>query len=86
LEEILKHRGLKDKEHHHHHHHMHLFHFPGHHHHHKENQQNQNVTVEKYREISSAIDEPSNASNSSSTSAAFKLKITVGRIDEEMNN
>jgi hypothetical protein len=75
MEEILKHRGQKDKDHHQHHHHMHLFHLPGHHHH--KDQQQQTVTVEKYREVSSAIDDPGNSANSSSS----HVKLTVGRIE-----
>jgi hypothetical protein len=77
MEELIKHRGHKDKDQHHHHHHMHLFHLPGHHHHNKDQQQT--VSGEKYREVSSAIDEPSNAAHSSSASGS-NLKLTVGRI------
>lgn len=72
MEEILKHRGHKEREHHHSHHHLHLFHLSGHH---KEHQQ-QTGTVETYREVSSALDEPSNTAQSSGSS----LKLTVGRI------
>lgn len=76
MEELMKHRGHKEKDH--HHHHMHLFHLPGHHHHHKDQPQ-QTVSVEKYREVSSSIDEIANAAHSS---AAINpnLKLTVGRI------
>lgn len=77
MEEILKHRGhLKDKGHQ-HHHHLNLFHFHHHHHHHSKEQQQQNVIVEKYREVSSAIDEPTHESSSSSASTGVHLKITV---------
>lgn len=78
MEELMKHRGHKEKEQQ-HHHHLHLFHLPGHHHSHKEQQQQQTVTVEKYREVSSAIDDPSNMAQSSSSSNSL-LKLTVGRI------
>lgn len=70
MEELSKHRGHKEREQHHQsHHHLHLFH------HHKDNQQ-QTGTAETYREMSSAIDEPSNTPQSSGSS----LKVTVGRI------
>lgn len=72
MEKILKQRGHKEKEDHHSNHHSHLFHLPGHH---KEHQQ-QTGAVESYREVSSALDEPSNTAQSSGSS----LKLTVGRI------
>lgn len=83
MEELMKHRGHKEKEHH-HHHHLHLFHLPGHHHHgHKEHQQQQQTaTFENYREVSSAIDEPSNSNAAPAGSASSALlKLTVGRIE-----
>jgi hypothetical protein len=80
MDELWKHRGQKEKEHHHHHHHLHLFHLPGHHSHgHKDQHQQQTVTVEKYREVSSAIDEPNSAVHASSSSSSH-FKLTVGRI------
>jgi hypothetical protein len=78
MEELAKNRVHKEKEHH-HHHHLHLFHLPGHHHDHKDhhhNQQQQTGTVENYRVVSSAIDEPT--AQASTTSSAHKL--TVGRV------
>lgn len=75
MEELMKHRGHKEKEHVHHHHHLHLFHLPGHHHHgHKDQQHPQQAS---YREVSSAIDEP--AAAHSGTSSGSHLKLTVGR-------
>lgn len=76
LEELLKHR-VHEKDHH-QHHHMHLFHLPGHHHkdHHQQHQQSA-VTGERYREVSSAIDDPS---NQSSNATATNHKLTVCRI------
>lgn len=77
MEELAKHRGHKDKDTH-PHHHLHLFHLPGHHHHaHKDQQQQQTVTGEKYREVSSSIDEPVSQASSAPSS---NLKLTVGRI------
>lgn len=70
MEELWKHRSNKEKEH--HHHHVHLFHLPGHHH----KEQQQTGTVEKYREVSSAIDEPANYANPSGS----HFKLTVGRL------
>ena len=77
MEEIIKHRGFKEKDH--PHQHMHLFHF--HHHHHPNKDQQQNVIVEKYREVSSAIDEPIHGerAGSPSVSTGVRLKITVCR-------
>jgi len=74
LEEIIKHRGFKEKDHP-HQHHMHLFHF---HHHHQNKDQQQNVIVEKYREVSSALDEPTRGERAGSPSGVH-LKITVCR-------
>ena len=75
MEEIMKHRGHKEREQHHSHHHTNLFHLPGHHH--KDHQQQQQTgTFETYREVSSALDEPSNTAQSSGSC----LKLTVGRI------
>jgi V-type H+-transporting ATPase subunit H len=73
LEEIIKHRGYKEKDH--PHQHMHLFHF---HHHHQNKDQQQNVIVEKYREVSSAIDDPIHGerAGSPSVSSGIRLKIT----------
>lgn len=76
MEEIKKHRGHKDAQTQQHHHH--LFHLPGHHHHgHKEQQSA--ATLEKYREVSSAIDDPTHPANASNA-AGSGLKLTVGRI------
>lgn len=84
LEELSKHSVHKSREQHHHHHGMHLFHLPGHHSHNKEHGQQQ-VSGEKYREVSSAIDEPATrAQASSSPSAHFKL--TVGSPERVMMN
>lgn len=76
MEEIKKHRGHKDAQTQQHHHH--LFHLPGHHHH-KEHQQQPAATLEKYREVSSAIDDPTHPANASNA-AGSGLKLTVGRI------
>lgn len=71
LEELLKHRLNANREQQHHHHHHHLFHMPGHHHNKEHQQQN-----EKYREVSSSIDEPGSVSEGSFK----KFKMTVGSL------
>lgn len=81
LDEFLKHLGdHKLKDHHGHHHHLHFFHL---HHQHKDaqqlqQQQQQTGMVEKYREVSSAIDEPINCEQEESSSAPIS-QLTVGR-------
>lgn len=82
MEEIQKHRGHKDPhaQTQQHHHHLNLFHLPGHNHHgHKEQHQQSAATLQKYREVSSAIDEPTHSANGGNA-AGSSCKLTVGRI------
>jgi len=77
---MMKHRGdHKEKDHHHHHHHLHFF---SHHHHHAKEQAQQTVTGERYREVSSSIDEPSSHDAQASSASTFHLKLTVCRLDK----
>ncbi|CAO1362956.1 unnamed protein product [Diamesa hyperborea] len=72
MEELLKHR-TKDQHGTHHHHGIHLNIFT--HHHHKEHPQQpaQPSTVEKYREVSSAIDDPSNSGVGASSGPPMRI-------------
>ncbi|CAO1364790.1 unnamed protein product [Diamesa tonsa] len=72
MEELLKHR-TKDQHGTHHHHGIHLNIFT--HHHHKEHPQQpaQSSTVEKYREVSSSIDDPSNSGAGASSGPPMRI-------------
>lgn len=74
MEELLKHR-TKDQHGTHHHHGIHLNIFT--HHHHKEHPQQpaHSSTVEKYREVSSAIDDPSNSGAGASSGPPMRIVV-----------
>ncbi|CAO1318407.1 unnamed protein product [Diamesa serratosioi] len=74
MDELLKHRSKDIGHGTHHHHGIHLNIFN--HHHHKEHPQQQaqqSSTVEKYREVSSALDDPSNSGAGASSSPPMRI-------------